>query len=529
MKMEYRQYFTVSGVAILIVALGFIGIPYPGSTDGISVFMDRTLELTPHDIVVMDSGNFKPYSHRDTKYGSFIETMKGHANSNIWFRKKIENPEPGKKDLVVEIGYALVREVDFYILKNGAIIEEQLSGNVKTRPMSSRKIKNFMLSFPFESPPGESTYVLLKVKTDGFVLSLPISFLERGEYELWSKMNGLFLAFFFGSIISMIFYSFFAYISTKQKFHFYHLALSVTFFMFVYVFNGFAFIFPLEGEFDAVIRVKTFLLATCYFIGSLFFREYLLMDKNFKNLAIIGKGVSVICFLLMIFTLFMPLNIEVYFSLSLLVISSLIGLAIIFRILRIARFQTFALAWTGCLLPVPISLLSYLGIFPSNLLADKYYFFGVIWVLIFLSKSSLAEMKQLMEEKEIIREAMIGNVHKASLNQILDTPYKMTYDTIELTATIMFVDIANFSLISKKTGAEKTLQILSDFMKSLNDIIFSHWGMIDRSLGDGVLAIFGYYESPNKNHAKNAFNAAIQIQRIGENMLKNTSYNNKNL
>ena len=70
---------------------------------------------------------------------------------------------------------------------------------------------------------------------------------------------------------------------------------------------------------------------------------------------------------------------------------------------------------------------------------------------------------------------------------------------------IMFVDIIGFTMISKVMGKERVLKIIAEFNTLISEITYKHGGKIDRSLGDGVLAVF--------NSSVEGINAASDIQR----------------
>jgi class 3 adenylate cyclase/GAF domain-containing protein len=82
--------------------------------------------------------------------------------------------------------------------------------------------------------------------------------------------------------------------------------------------------------------------------------------------------------------------------------------------------------------------------------------------------------------------------------------------------TLLNIDIRDFSLISKKIGPKKTVEMLNYFFSIMGDIVFEHKGIVDKYLGDGFLAVFGAPVSSNSD-AENATTAALEMQRrMGE-------------
>lgn len=79
--------------------------------------------------------------------------------------------------------------------------------------------------------------------------------------------------------------------------------------------------------------------------------------------------------------------------------------------------------------------------------------------------------------------------------------------------TAMFVDMRGFSFMLEKQSAKKVLQLLDIYFRMLVVIVKEYDGMVDKFIGDGLMAIWGL---PNnkKSDVYNAIRAAIGI-RIG--------------
>src|SRR5690606_9173672 len=82
--------------------------------------------------------------------------------------------------------------------------------------------------------------------------------------------------------------------------------------------------------------------------------------------------------------------------------------------------------------------------------------------------------------------------------------------------SIMFIDIVGFSAISESRSPEEVFKYLKDLMDRMRSEIHAHGGVVDRVLGDGLLAFFGYHYDGRKasdDHASQALAAALVIQR----------------
>lgn len=57
--------------------------------------------------------------------------------------------------------------------------------------------------------------------------------------------------------------------------------------------------------------------------------------------------------------------------------------------------------------------------------------------------------------------------------------------------TVMFADIANFTKLTTEMGSESTHTLLNRFFETVDAIVVSHGGTVDKHIGDNVMAVFG--------------------------------------
>lgn len=74
--------------------------------------------------------------------------------------------------------------------------------------------------------------------------------------------------------------------------------------------------------------------------------------------------------------------------------------------------------------------------------------------------------------------------------------------------TIMFTDIRNFTSVSEDLWPEEVVELLNHYLDIQTKIIQRNQGVVDKFLGDGIMALFA-----GKEMAVNAVTAAIEIQR----------------
>ena len=94
-------------------------------------------------------------------------------------------------------------------------------------------------------------------------------------------------------------------------------------------------------------------------------------------------------------------------------------------------------------------------------------------------------------------------------------------------ATVMFLDIRNFTAFADSHTAEEVINYQNEFLSPVMDVINQHQGVVFQILGDGLMACFG---SPGENvlHADMAFQASLRIlkqvaQASSENVIPPTT------
>ena len=137
--------------------------------------------------------------------------------------------------------------------------------------------------------------------------------------------------------------------------------------------------------------------------------------------------------------------------------------------------------------------------------------FWLTGLTVFAEKSRVAERKAMT-----LRLALDGAVGADELRNIMRHPELVRLEARERVITLMFIDVVGFSVVAENMLPRLAFENLKKILNSLSETIHRHGGIIDKTLGDGLLCYFGYsfdsdFTSPD--HAEQALRCAIRIQQ----------------
>ncbi|MEO6576442.1 MAG: adenylate/guanylate cyclase domain-containing protein, partial [Polyangiaceae bacterium] len=81
--------------------------------------------------------------------------------------------------------------------------------------------------------------------------------------------------------------------------------------------------------------------------------------------------------------------------------------------------------------------------------------------------------------------------------------------------TVLFSDIRDFTRLSESMPPREVLELLDGYFSHMARIVHAHEGLVNKFLGDGMLAIWGVPER-NDDHAALALRAALDMRRTLE-------------
>ncbi|MGH9825501.1 MAG: adenylate/guanylate cyclase domain-containing protein, partial [Blastocatellia bacterium] len=118
---------------------------------------------------------------------------------------------------------------------------------------------------------------------------------------------------------------------------------------------------------------------------------------------------------------------------------------------------------------------------------------------------------------QLVREALARAAYSRFMprhvvNELLTHPDSISLGGTNQIVTMLFSDIRGFTSMSEGLSPETVVQILNKYFAEMTPLVFAHKGMLDKYIGDGLMALFGVpYQSDDA--AGSAVQAAIAMER----------------
>jgi len=120
------------------------------------------------------------------------------------------------------------------------------------------------------------------------------------------------------------------------------------------------------------------------------------------------------------------------------------------------------------------------------------------------------EMAAGLQERERIRATFSRYVDDSVVNEVLKTGGAEVLQGQEKEITILFADLANFTAFSEGKSPKDLLRDLNEYFASVAGSIDSHKGIVDKFIGDAVMAYWGAPVS-DLAHPEHACQTALEM------------------
>ncbi len=146
------------------------------------------------------------------------------------------------------------------------------------------------------------------------------------------------------------------------------------------------------------------------------------------------------------------------------------------------------------------------------------FYFGIVInvitpVVMFVIMMIIAYIHKFIIEnqsKEKVKSAMGKYMSQDVMKRIVMNIDNLGLGGKKATVTVLFSDIRGFTSLSETMSAEQVSEILNEYFTEMEPIVAKHNGIINKFIGDAVMAIFGE-PIQDKNHALNAVRCGYEM------------------
>ena len=182
-------------------------------------------------------------------------------------------------------------------------------------------------------------------------------------------------------------------------------------------------------------------------------------------------------------------------------------------------------AYAAYSLPTAWFFASLVGLLAAWILGATSMFAATGWLVPWLSQSIAMTASGLIQHSltqrhvrgraDLIRQDLQGVIAREKLQRGGDREI-LRLEATEQVVSIMFIDIVGFSRAAERQTPKEAFTSLKSLIDTLRETVTEYGGSVDRTMGDGMLCVFGYDtqgESDSRMHADRALKCAEAIQK----------------
>lgn len=435
-----------------------------------------------------------------------LERIISFDHTQKWLKLLVTNDSHSPEPIIITSQFPVLA-VNLYHVDDRGIHQAKMGTG------GPQDIKYPLAAAKLEIQPGQSE-IYFEIHTGQSPLVLDFSLWGQDQFNSHVTSYYTFLGLVFGSLGSLLAYNFFLLFFVRTKPYLYY----VCYFGSILIFLSIT-----SGAVSIITRSATFMngwfiwLASALGFVTLFTIHFLeLNSAKYRWSKRFLQSFAAMC-------LVFPLSFPLMPNLSANVYLSIGSIAIV--VMMTAGFRRIFDGFT----PAIFYSLSFVLISTSSLVF-AFYALGFIeydqriilgqplaatleCILLSMALGSL--MSQTKEEHETFKNSLQGIVSKNLMDAVFENRFRIEQKPTYQNVTIMFIDIVGYSLSSRSLVPKRAFESLKECLVRINDIILSHGGVIDKSLGDGVLCFFGYdlIGNTDDRHPEKAHKCAVEIQR----------------
>jgi class 3 adenylate cyclase len=124
---------------------------------------------------------------------------------------------------------------------------------------------------------------------------------------------------------------------------------------------------------------------------------------------------------------------------------------------------------------------------------------------------AMDEMAKGLQERDRVKDVFGRYIAKQAAEQLLKGPLDLGGEAKRV--TILFSDIRGFTSMAETMAPAEVVRFLNAYFSEMVDAVMEQEGMLDKFLGDGLMAVFGSF-GDQPDHARRAVLAALRMKAL---------------
>jgi adenylate cyclase len=153
-------------------------------------------------------------------------------------------------------------------------------------------------------------------------------------------------------------------------------------------------------------------------------------------------------------------------------------------------------------------------------LRDSYKYIRDQSTQIYRYGKELSRSYRKIKEEQALRDTLSRYVGQNLVERIVGSKDTALFRTERKVVTILFADIRAFTSLSERLAAEEIVAMLNQYFSAMVEIIFKHAGVLDKFVGDELMAVFGHLHAMPGSPCDDAVRAAVEMQAAMAELMK---------
>jgi EAL domain-containing protein (putative c-di-GMP-specific phosphodiesterase class I)/GGDEF domain-containing protein len=261
------QHFPLIGALIM---MAFTVQANPGSK-GYAVPDADYLRVAPSEQVGLDealaSDLWQPLEEESLNFG--------YISDVVWLRFHVPDL-PGNRALL-EIRYPQLDDITFFLLENGKLTEQLVTGD--RYPFNQRPVAHRNFLFPFRASPGNRYEIVLRVETQG-AMQVPVRIWTPTAFFEQISITDQLHSVYYGIMLSVLFFNLFIFLALRERMYLLYVLTTAGYLLLIGTLNGTAFHRLWPGLPELQNQAMMILVPTAVIFTLLFSREFLKLRRT---------------------------------------------------------------------------------------------------------------------------------------------------------------------------------------------------------------------------------------------------------